>query len=78
MTNNCPDCGLSLALVGRNHICKRNPEKPVSVPAAKSKDTSPKKSKGTCPKKSGTYRYRDDDAWRAYMREYMRKRRATA
>ena len=25
----------------------------------------------------GTYKYRDPDKWRAYMREYMRRRRVT-
>jgi hypothetical protein len=75
---NCPKCGLSIALVGRNHSCKPKSKiaaKSVSPAAeieiSKSKDKSRQKITGT------TYRYRNADARREYMREYMRRRRAS-
>ena len=74
MTNlHCVRCGANLALVGRMHNCSGAllvkgpppvvpaPVKVVAPPAAEPKSS---------------YRYRDPDKWRAYMRGYMAKRRA--
>jgi hypothetical protein len=33
---------------------------------------------GIKPSPSGTYKHRDADKWRAYMRDYMKRRRAQA
>jgi len=71
---NCPKCGLSLALVGRNHRCRSNPEKPEQISAAGA-GTRPAKSSADALEKipSTTYQYRDPEKRRSYLREYMRE-----
>lgn len=74
----CPRCGANLALVGRAHNCVAKqepvakPEMDVAKPVAKQL-----KDDATC-----YMRYRDPDSRRAYMRaymkEWMRKKRAKA
>lgn len=61
----CPDCGASYAMVGRVHRCISIPRErayfiggtPVDRPADVSE----------------SYKYRDPEKRRAYMREYMRR-----
>ena len=66
--DHCPTCGAAYALVGRVHRCMSKPEPKPDV-----HDVTPSKP-AKLPK--GRYRYRDADQWRAYMRDWMRKRRA--
>lgn len=63
---NCDLCGSNLELVGRVHRCV-----PVDVVVVNS-DIAAAEGNGS------TYRYRDAAARRAYMRDYMRKRRGGA
>lgn len=58
---NCPDCGASYAMVGRVHRCVRRIQN--TEHRAVVADTS------------GTYKYRDADKRRSYMRDYMRRKR---
>ena len=88
--NNCPDCGANLAMVGRMHRCisrvvagspctvttdsqvgrrARESAKPVQFDSASA--GVPEVAVGA----RGTYRYRNADSRRAYMRDYMRTRR---
>lgn len=62
----CPDCGANLALVGRMHRCASKPE-----PMA---NTAPDMANAM----ANTYRYRDKAKRLAYMREYMRRKRAVS
>jgi hypothetical protein len=55
----CPLCNKNLALVGRRHNCVANTPIPVANTVA-----------------NGKYaRYKDKEARKAYMRDYMRKKR---
>ena len=65
----CPVCGANLALVGRSHHCRPRKIEPVTVPVSQPEAvTNPEPV-------ANTYRYRDPEARRAYMRDYMRRRR---
>ncbi len=81
MTNDrCPGCGALYALVGHRHRCagsSSSPQKGVTVPVEKvpKKIKKPKKEVAVSKRGPPAYKYRDPDKWRAYMREYMRKRR---
>jgi hypothetical protein len=75
----CPHCAANLALVGRVHRCMANTDMANSHVA---NGTSRRKGQPTL--ESGrtvkvgepdTYRYRDAEKRRAYMRGYMKKRR---
>jgi hypothetical protein len=73
----CGKCGASLVLVGTRHRCVMPPaidgtREPVMPEPIHEPMTSTEKLgvKGT------TYRYRDADKRRAYMRDYMARRRA--
>jgi hypothetical protein len=72
MTNNCAQCGANLALVGRVHRCV-----PAVVTAQQTSVGQQEPVDSAKPSTGSTYRYRDPEKWRAYMRDYMRKRRAT-
>ncbi len=61
---NCERCGASLAIVGRVHRC---------VPSAQAIEAP---TFVTVVHDKATYRHRDGDAWRTYMRDYMRAYRA--
>jgi hypothetical protein len=61
MALSCPQCGKNLALVGIRHNCVANAPVPVANTVANSSEPHS--------------RYRDKDKRRAYMREYMRKKR---
>lgn len=76
MSDNCPKCGSNLALVGRTHRCVANevanepdvanvPTKNVANAEVDVANTSDAK----------TYRYRDPEKRRTYMKTYMKKRR---
>jgi len=58
--NNCPQCGKNMDLVGRQHRCIV-PKIPDMEPGNRTDGS--------------TYRYRDPESRRVYMKEYMRKRR---
>jgi hypothetical protein len=63
----CKDCGLDLDLVGKSHRCiPRKANTLANAPVVTNGVTN----------NTATYRYRDADKWRAYMREYMRRKRA--
>jgi hypothetical protein len=64
MTNTCSVCGANLDMVGRAHRCI-----PRVQPGSASVETD------KLPGSVATYKYRDADKWRTYMRAYMRKRR---
>jgi hypothetical protein len=79
----CKGCGALASMVGKathERNCRAgpvtwtrvNPHRPVlrPVPAAKPADDRPPGAR-----RRTTYRYRDPDKWRAYMRDYMRRRR---
>jgi hypothetical protein len=66
LSESCPRCGANLALVGRAHRC---------VPA-RPRDSLAEGMANVSQPKSATYRYRDPDARRAYMADYMRSYRA--
>lgn len=61
----CPDCGANLALVGSRHRCVANKPDMANTPTEDVANTD----------RSSTYRYRDAEKRRAYMRDYMRERR---
>jgi hypothetical protein len=61
LTDNCPKCGRNLALVGRVHNCVANA--PDVVANAVANALEPYR------------RYKDKEKRKAYMREYMRKKR---
>jgi hypothetical protein len=69
MANNCPRCGKNLALVGNSHRCMANKPDPVAnkVDIVANEPIAMANTK--------TYRYRDAEKRKAYMREYMRKKR---
>ena len=72
----CKDCGANLALVGARHNCvRRVPEKSAAI----SKPGPSARIEGGASPEEGSEayrRYRDKEGRKAYMREYMRKRRA--
>jgi hypothetical protein len=86
----CPDCGALIALVGIAHNCAPRAvimTDPVTFNGAK--DVLTKNMTGHVDEKTGvlsiqvpksetsTYRYRTPEKRRAYMRDYMRKRRTS-
>ena len=86
MANTCPVCMANIDMVGRSHRCIPKPAVlGVTAQAARSSDLIP--SKGPTqpvtvsdlklhPAWIGTYKYRNEETRRQYMRDYMRKRRA--
>ena len=76
MTNtltNCPECGVSYAMVGRVHRCV--PKTAAScLGVSSSGERGPDLEAGLA--RGSTYRHRDPDKWRAYMKDYMRGYRA--
>jgi hypothetical protein len=79
----CPSCGANRNVVGIRHNCRPPPAAPKPVPPPKLVEGRPRlvrpapvvKPDGP---KSSTYRYRDPDKWRAYMRLYMQRYRRRA
>lgn len=71
----CPICHGMLAIIGRVHRCV-----PRVVVAEISPDPTPETVRGAQEflkaAQETTYRYRDPEKWRAYMRDYMRRKRA--
>jgi hypothetical protein len=81
---NCERCGKNLALVGRVHRCMANTNERVANSMANNGDVAQLEERLPCKQDVGgstplvstnTYRYRDADKRRTYMRDYMRKRR---
>jgi hypothetical protein len=67
-TSRCPDCGKMLALVGYKHLC---------VPVARMTPEPVRRVKSVKDVKAAlVINASAADRQRAYMREYMRKRRA--
>ncbi len=65
---NCPECGLTLAIVGRNHLCR-----PVTNTSVTNNVAAPvTNSVG----RVMAWRAAHPDRYRAYKRTYMAKRRA--
>jgi hypothetical protein len=83
MTNTCSVCGANIDMVGRSHRCipksaaERQPSQAGSIPKAGVAQTrSTRERDGVASvEQPSTYKYRDPDKWRAYMRGYMAKRR---
>ena len=73
MADLCPRCGANLVLVGRVHRCiprpANVPQAPVVKPASK---PAVKPETPVVKPKTKQWRERDPEAYRAYMREYMR------
>jgi len=70
----CPKCGANLALVGRLHRCHTlGGLKPT--PGVSNK---PPVSNSVSNNRLGRWRSANQDRYRAYMREYMRRRRERA
>lgn len=63
----CAKCGAVIALVGLRHNCAPRTEASVVVLPVVRFEPSPE---------SGTYRHREPETRRAYMRAYMREWRA--
>ncbi len=65
----CPECGLNLALVGRNHLCR---------PVTNTNGTNNGTNGGTNKERDRKRRWRaaHPDRYREYQRAYMSKRRA--
>jgi hypothetical protein len=63
----CVKCGKNLALVGRVHNCTHT--------MANTQDVVANTASGMANVTPGTYKYRDAEKRRAYMREYMRGKR---
>lgn len=92
MVDPCKICGRDMALVGRRHNCRpmtntagmtnRDPVDMANTPAMPENmaNIEPPHMANTPPPAENvanvTYRYRDPEQRRAYMREYMRARRA--
>ena len=78
MANICPTCMANMDMVGVSHRCIRR-AKPVSEPIDYKairediKDRFP----DTLAVLGGTYKYRDADSRRAYMRDYMKRYRSS-
>jgi hypothetical protein len=68
----CSICFANLALVGRVHNCiPKNPAQDrMAAKASMNKHAQPLDARA-----AGTYQYRNTEARRAYMRDYMRKKR---
>ncbi len=62
---NCPECGLNLALVGRNHLCR-----PVTNTSGTNGGTNKERDR------KRRWRAANPDRYREYQRTYMAKRRA--
>ena len=82
MTNEdrCPDCGGLYSLIGYRHLCRKRvlvakPEAVVKEPEVENPKLEKRKVKTLAGAPKG-YKYRDAEKWKAYMKEYMRKRRA--
>jgi hypothetical protein len=72
---NCDRCGANLALVGKSHRCVANVAN-TRVPVANIMIVTPQQRADIDHAASPTYgRYRDAEARKAYMRDYMRTRR---
>lgn len=65
----CEVCGANLEIVGRRHRC---------VPMANIPGDVANSDENMANSVANTYRYRDPEKRRAYMREYMRRRRANS
>jgi len=78
----CAQCGALLAMVGRSHRCIATTARGVGTPAGKAGGEAcraPTTELGAGKIRdaaSGTYRYRNVEQRRAYMRDLMRRRRA--
>lgn len=68
----CPICGGNYALIGRAHNCK---PLPVANPAANKSGEMANHGGGSA---NTTYRHRDREKRREYMRNLMAKKRAAA
>ena len=64
----CPECGLNLALVGRNHLCR-----PVTNTSVTNNVAPPVTNSAG---RVMAWRASNPDRYRAYQRTYMAKRRA--
>jgi hypothetical protein len=60
----CKDCGLDLDLVGKSHRC---------IPRMANTVAATDDVANTMANTTSTYRYRDVERRRAYMRDYMRR-----
>lgn len=69
--DNCTRCGANLEMVGRAHRCV-----PSSRGVVAAKRAMPVEQPPVLRVKSKSYRYRDPEKRRAYMRDLMRRKRA--
>lgn len=87
MANRCPICDVNMDTMGRMHNCRPkkvfNHDAKVSEEksdlgkddAEAASDTGGEAIAGDAAGHTSTYRYRDKEKHRKYMKEYMRKRR---
>jgi hypothetical protein len=77
----CPRCGANLRLVGRAHNCIPRSVATVAADMANTchvaNDMANRSTVDVANKASTTYRYRDVETRRNYMRTLMRRKRAT-
>jgi len=70
MANICPTCMANMDMVGRSHRCIAREPVPDQLRDQKEPLDSRTRSSG-----GSTYQYRDPDSRRAYMRDYMKRKR---
>ena len=70
----CPDCGANLDLVGSRHRCVPKPKTEMR-PAVNTKPDVANDVANTAAVANATYRYRDVEKRRAYIKSYMAERR---
>ena len=72
----CPHCGANLALVGGAHRCIQRVANASPNPMANGMGVANSMANKRSDIGASTYRYRDADVRRGYMRNYMRRYRA--
>ena len=71
MPEGCPVCGADLALVGRVHNCRPRVTNVTNRPVTNAPEKEPVKVAG----RVARWREANPEKYRAYMRDYMRRRR---
>jgi hypothetical protein len=74
----CPECGLNLGLVGRNHLCRPRAVVEDGTNSPEAPETNTDLSDGTNAERDRKRRWRaaNADKYRDYQRAYMARRRA--
>jgi hypothetical protein len=87
-TDPCPICGVDTIKWGKLHICRprlglerdqeQKPQKQAQADPPPPSDHKAPEEVVKPVQAKGSYRYRDPEKWRAYMREYMARRRTSS